>query len=266
MQWGLNKVILGQHQWKRDRGWLQFWAQEEAAKLWVREGVQEQGIACLLACQGARTKCSTGGARGTGGSGQREAGAAVDTVVEGGGGSPRAGRVEERGPTRGCSAAYPGTDGTTNAGAQRYATASRKLTTAKPDLARDLLELQHRRPGFKRRRSPQNNEQFEPELRFGSHGIGDSRERGARGHTSEFPRSKPSQTTHKQGPKRGSTAARTADADTKQWRQKTAGGPPTPNPGRKAGVEGRDWRWRRIGNFRCNAYTVGRTPTVHWTR
>ena len=33
-------------------------------------------------------------------------------------------------PPRACSAAYPGTDGTTNTSAQRYATASRKLTTA----------------------------------------------------------------------------------------------------------------------------------------
>ena len=56
-----------------------------------------------------------------------------------------------------------------------------------------------------------------------------------RGHASEFPRSKQSQTTHKQGSKRGRTAVRTADADTKQERQKTVRGPPTPNPGRKGG-------------------------------
>ena len=31
-------------------------------------------------------------------------------------------------------------------------------------------------------------------------------------------------------------------------------------------VEGRDWWWGRIGNCLCNAYTVPRTPTVHWTR
>ena len=43
---------------------------------------------------------------------------------------------------------------------------------------------------------------------------------GARGHASEFPRSTQSHTTHKQGPKRGSTAERTADADTKQRKQK----------------------------------------------
>ena len=49
-----------------------------------------------------------------------------------------------------------------------------------PDLARDLFELQHRRPGLKRRRSPQNNEQLEPELRSGLYGIGDGRERGKR--------------------------------------------------------------------------------------
>ena len=40
LQWRLNKIILRQHQWNWDRGWLQFRAQEEAAKLWVREGVQ----------------------------------------------------------------------------------------------------------------------------------------------------------------------------------------------------------------------------------
>ena len=37
---------------------------------------------------------------------------------------------------------------------------------------------------------------------------------GASGHALRFPRSKQSQTIHKRGPKRGSTAARTADADT----------------------------------------------------
>ena len=88
----------------------------------------------------------------------------------------------------------------------------------------------------------------------------------ATGHASEFPRSKQSQTTHKQGPNRGRTAVWTADADTKQERQKTAREPPIPNTGRKGRVEGRDRRWRRIGNCLCNAYTVTRIPTVHWTR
>ena len=46
MQWRLNKVLLQQHQWNWDRGWLQFRAQEEAAKLWAREGIQALGIAC----------------------------------------------------------------------------------------------------------------------------------------------------------------------------------------------------------------------------
>ena len=71
---------------------------------------------------------------------------------------------------------------------------------------------------------------------------------GARGHASEFPRSEESQTTHRQGPKRGRTAVRNVDADTEQERQQPAREPPTPNPGRKGGVEGRDRRWRRIGN------------------
>ena len=44
----------------------------------------------------------------------------------------------------------------------------------------------------------------------------------ARGHASEFPRSRQSQTTPIKKSPRGSTAARTADADTKQWRQNTA--------------------------------------------
>ena len=46
VQWRLNKVLLRQHQWNWDRGWLQFRAQEEAAKLWAREGIQALGIAC----------------------------------------------------------------------------------------------------------------------------------------------------------------------------------------------------------------------------
>ena len=58
---------------------------------------------------------------------------------------------------------------------------------------------------------------------------------GARGHASV------SDHTHQQGPERGRTAAvRTTDADTKQEKQTTARGPPTPNPGRKRGVEGRE--------------------------
>ena len=79
-------------------------------------------------------------------------------------------------------------------------------------------------------------------------------------------RSPRSHTTHTQLPKRGGTAARTADVNTNQWRQKTARGPRTPNLGRKGRVEGWDWRWQRIGNCLCNAYTVTREgrsmPTV----
>ena len=47
-----------------------------------------------------------------------------------------------------------------------------------PDLARDPFEMHHRRPGPKRRRSPQNNEQTEPDFRSGMNGIGDGRKRG----------------------------------------------------------------------------------------
>ena len=46
MQWRPNKIVLRQHQRNWDRGWLQFRAQEGAAKLWVREGVQGLEIAC----------------------------------------------------------------------------------------------------------------------------------------------------------------------------------------------------------------------------
>ena len=46
VQWRLNKVILQQHQWNWDRGCLQFQAQEEAIKLWAREGIQALGFAC----------------------------------------------------------------------------------------------------------------------------------------------------------------------------------------------------------------------------
>ena len=63
---------------------------------------------------------------------------------------------------------------------------------------------------------------------------------GAIVHASEFPRSTLSQTNHKKRPQRGSTAVRTADAASKLRRRDTARGPPTPKPGRKGGVEGRD--------------------------
>ena len=175
MQWGLSKVTLRQHQWNRDRGWLQSQAQEEAAKLWVREGIQVLGIACWHVraleqndrrvvhaqvqpewAHAVEAEKPTGATSWEMGSllGQERAEpgaiqerAMLVLVMEaaaarrrlgqlptqscwGGGGPLRAGRVEGRGPPRGCSAAYPGTDGTTNAGAQRYATASRKLPTA----------------------------------------------------------------------------------------------------------------------------------------
>ena len=44
----------------------------------------------------------------------------------------------------------------------------------------DLFDLQHRRPGLKRRRSSQNNKYLQPELRSGLYGIRDGRERGKR--------------------------------------------------------------------------------------
>ena len=45
VHWKLNIIALRRHQWTWDWGWLQFRAQGEAAKLWVREGVQVLGLA-----------------------------------------------------------------------------------------------------------------------------------------------------------------------------------------------------------------------------
>ena len=87
---------------------------------------------------------------------------------------------------------------------------------------------------------------------------------GPRGHVSEFPRSAQSHTNHTKGPRQGRTAEGTADANTKQKEQKTASGPPTPHPGRKGGVEGGEWWWRRLKNclskaLHCHSHT-NRTP------
>ena len=78
--------------------------------------------------------------------------------------------------------------------------------------------MQHRRAGLKGHRSPENDEQIEPELRsgFGLYGIGDGRERGKRPRIGISQVQTVSDHTHEKGPKRGSPAARTADADTKQ--------------------------------------------------
>ena len=46
LQWRLNKIIVRQHQWDWDQGWLQYRAREEAAKLWAREGDQVPIIVC----------------------------------------------------------------------------------------------------------------------------------------------------------------------------------------------------------------------------
>ena len=45
-QWRLKKVLIQQHQSNWDQGRLRLRAQEEAAKLWAKEGVQSLGIAC----------------------------------------------------------------------------------------------------------------------------------------------------------------------------------------------------------------------------
>ena len=42
----LNRVLPQQHQSNWDQGRLRLRAQEEAAKLWAKEGVQSLGIAC----------------------------------------------------------------------------------------------------------------------------------------------------------------------------------------------------------------------------
>ena len=53
-------------------------------------------------------------------------------------------------------------------------------TPQQADVAADLFELQNIIPGLKRHRSPQVEEQQEPELRLGFYGAGDGRERGKR--------------------------------------------------------------------------------------
>ena len=86
---------------------------------------------------------------------------------------------------------------------------------------------------------------------------------GARDHTSGFPRSEQSQTTHKQGPKTGVTAMRAADANTNSTDRKR---PVSPDLGRKGRVEGRVGRCRDQGNCTCNACIVTHTSIVPWTR
>ena len=46
LQWRLTKRILRQYQWNWDRGWLQYRAWEEAAKLWARDGDQVLRMVC----------------------------------------------------------------------------------------------------------------------------------------------------------------------------------------------------------------------------
>ena len=84
-----------------------------------------------------------------------------------------------------------------------------------PDLARVLFELPHRRPGLKRRRPPQKTNR---ERRLGLYRIGDGRGRGKRPCIGISPvqtvQTVQTETTHKQGPKRGRTSVWTADANT----------------------------------------------------
>ena len=134
-----------------------------------------------------------------------------------------------------------------------------------PDLARDLFELQHRRPGLKRRRSPQKKNSWSQNT---GQDVWDQRRQGTgqeathrnflgpnslRPPTNKGPRG----AVQQQGPLMPTQNS---------GGRKLPGDPQWPNREGKGGVEGRDWRWRRIGNCLCNAYTVTRTPTVHWTR
>ena len=80
---------------------------------------------------------------------------------------------EERGPTRGCSAAYPSADGTTNAGTRRYATTSRKLTTATRFGQRSFWTA------AQTARATTQVTTKQPEFRLGLCGIEDGRERGS---------------------------------------------------------------------------------------
>lgn len=58
LQCRLNITVLQQHQWSWDRGWLEHWAQEEAAKLWVWDGGPGADNR-LLPHPGARTQWFT---------------------------------------------------------------------------------------------------------------------------------------------------------------------------------------------------------------
>ena len=100
--------------------------------------------------------------------------------------------------------------------ARRGAQSSVHSPPQQPELARDIFDLQHSQPELKQRRPPQNNEQGVPELRPGLDGIGDGRERGKRPRIGISHVRTVSDHTHKQGPKGGWTALKTADADTKQ--------------------------------------------------
>ena len=51
MQWRPFKIVFWQPQWNWDRGWRPFRAQEEAAKLWVREGSRcQESLISIRGC------------------------------------------------------------------------------------------------------------------------------------------------------------------------------------------------------------------------
>ena len=127
-------------------------------------------ISFRRARKGARSadKPPNGGSSCQGGAGQ-----AAGAARAKGGVPPRPGRVEVRGPARGCSAAHPSTGGSANSGARGVTDASRRP-------AANIFELQNICPGLKRHRSPRIDEQHKPELRLGFYGLWDGRERGKR--------------------------------------------------------------------------------------
>ena len=222
MQRMLNKTIPRQHQWNWDRGWLQFRAQEEAAKLWVRERIQAQGIDCWhlrgldhnaqqVVHAAVQQECAhivelempvrvtsqtmgslLGEERASRGAIQERA--MLVLMME----AAAARRKLGQRPTRSCweegnplgQEGWRNEDPPEDAGlrtpllmgpqtpAPRGTQPPAENLPQQPDLARDLLDCST--DGLKRRRSPQNNEQIEPELRLGLYGIRYGRERGWR--------------------------------------------------------------------------------------
>ena len=89
---------------------------------------------------------------------------------------------------------------------------------------------------------------------------------GARGHASESPRSAQIQTAYTQGPKRGVSAMRTADANPKRTDRKPLGSPQHPTQEGREGSRDGSGGGGGQGNGTCNACLVTHTSTAHRTR